>query len=297
MKKPNFVVIGAPKSGTTSLFYYLHQHPDIYLPTKKELHYFSYPFIKQTLNGPGDDLVLAGLCVDLESYFSHYKAVKNQKRIGEVSPSYLLYDEARHNIKSELGDDVKIIAILRNPVQKAYSQYMHMVREQHETETFMRGLELEPQRAAAGWWDMWLYASSSRYASHLQKYYGTFKKEQILVLIFEDFMLDAPAAMKVVFKFLGLDDTVFIDTEQIYNRTGESKVKEISTFLNHPSSIKSFFKKIIPDKIRLQFREQIMRWNTGKKPAIDPRAEAFLNQYFKEDIQAVSDLLGRKLPW
>lgn len=291
------MVIGAPKSGTTSLFYYLHQHPDIYLPTKKELHYFSYPFIEQQVKGPGDVVILPGLCANLDSYLVHYQDVKNQQRIGEVSPSYLYYDESRHQIKAELGAETKIIAILRDPVQKAYSQYMHLVRDQRETESFTRGLELEPQRAAAGWSDLWLYASSSLYSKHLEKYFETFGRKQILVLIFEDFMLDPPAAMKIIFNFLELDSGVFIDTEQIYNRTGESKSKGVSKFLNRPSSVKSFLKKLVPDKLRLQLRERIMRWNTGKKPTIEPAAETFLKQYFQKDVQNLSQLLGRSLPW
>ena len=120
IRLPSTVIIGAPRSGTTSLFFYVKQHPDIFLPVRKELHYFSYDLLKENVDGPGDQGALASLCATREEYEAHYASVRAEKVIGEVSPSYLYFSQVSERIRSELGE-VKIIALLRNPVDKAFS--------------------------------------------------------------------------------------------------------------------------------------------------------------------------------
>ena len=139
---PNFVVAGVPKSGTTSLYFYLRQHPAIYLPSKKELHYFSYPYLASNTGGPGDADILKSLCASRHSYEDHYQFSGNKKAVGEISPSYFYYSGSADRIRRALGN-VKIILMLRNPVDKAYSQYMHQVRNNLETLSFEAALTLK----------------------------------------------------------------------------------------------------------------------------------------------------------
>ena len=157
IKLPNFIVIGAPKSGTTSLFYYLGQHPDIYLPVRKELHFFSYEELSKRNHGPGDAEIVGNLCATYEQYVAHYRDVKTERAIGEVSPSYLYYSASAERIYSMLGS-IKIIAILRNPIDKAYSQYMHLKRDGREDLDFTHALREECRRQGMGWSDIWYYA-------------------------------------------------------------------------------------------------------------------------------------------
>ena len=99
MRLPNFLIVGAAKSGTTSLHYYLKQHPDIYLPAKKELHYFAWAYMLRFSGGPGDRNVLSHICRTKEEYESFYTKAITQSAVGEISPSYLVFSEVSHRIK------------------------------------------------------------------------------------------------------------------------------------------------------------------------------------------------------
>ncbi|HZA66279.1 MAG TPA: hypothetical protein VE592_04975, partial [Geminicoccaceae bacterium] len=135
VRLPNFVVAGAAKCGTTSLFHYLKQHPDVFLPAQKELHYFAYDHLSRNSGGPGGARSLDFACATREAYEAHYRAAGSQVAIGEVSPSYFYFDEVSERIETELCAP-KIVIILRDPIEKAYSQYMHLVRDNRETLPF-----------------------------------------------------------------------------------------------------------------------------------------------------------------
>ena len=293
---PNFVVIGAPKSGTTSLFYYLRQHPDIYLPVKKELHYFSYPRIESHSQGPGDLVTLAELCSSKEEYRSHYRSVNDENAIGEVSPSYLYYAEVAEQIKRELGQ-IKIIVILRNPVEKAYSQYMHLVRDQREKLKFYDALFAESGRKKNNWGDFWLYASSSLYSEKLRIYQSVFGRANVKVVIFDDFIEKTDTILVEIFEFLNVDSTVICDTETIYNRSGESRLKSVSKFFNKPNLLKSVAKVLIPERIRIPMRLFLLDLNTGGKNKMDPKSRDFLLNYFRDDVRELETILKRELSW
>lgn len=291
LRLPNFIIIGAPKSGTTSLFYYLGQHPDVYLPTRKELHYFSYQFLEKHVNGPGDKDTLSGLCATKTEYEQHYSGVGDEKAVGEVSPSYLYYaEDVANRIFDELGQ-IKIIAIVRNPVDKAYSQYMHLIRDQREKLGFYEALQAEPSRTEAGWSDIWRYAESSLYGERLEKYIEVFGRENVKIIPFSK-LTEAPQAVtKDVFNFLSVDDRFLCDTERIYNRTGSSRSKTVANFLSRPSPVKSLLKSVIPEHFRILIRLAILDWNTGRKEEIDAVSRDYLSSYFKEDIAKVKQLI------
>ncbi|MDA3822162.1 MAG: sulfotransferase [Bacteroidales bacterium] len=294
--KPNFIVVGAPKSGTTSLFYYLRQHPDIYLPIKKELHYFSYSQIAEHSNGPGDLVTLNSLCASKEEYLNHYNDVRYESFIGEVSPSYLYYANVAEQIKKELGT-AKIIVMLRNPIEKAYSQYMHLVRDQREHLDFYDALLAEPERKKNKWGDFWLYASSSLYSEKLKIYQSVFGEENVKVVLFHDFINNPDAVLVDVFEFLGVDTTIKCNTKTVYNRSGISKSKFIAKFFSKPNSLKSVVKALIPERIRIPLRLFLLNLNTGKKNTMDSRAKVFLANYFREDVYALETVLTKKTGW
>lgn len=295
LRRPNFLVIGAPKSGTTSLYYYLRQHPSVFLPVQKELHYFSYEQLKMSTNGPGDDNVLVGLCASREEYARHYSASGDAYAIGDISPSYLYY-KVQERIKQELGV-VKIIVMLRNPVDKAYSQYMHMVRDQHESLRFYEALMVEESRMSKGWSDIWRYAESSLYADRLMAYIDCFGRENVHVILFDEFIKDPQTEMKRLLGFLGLNQDVTINTGKAYNRTGEARSRAVANFLSRPNIMKSIVKRLTPNAWRISLRLRIMDANTSEKPSIDDHAAVFLRNYFAEDIVKLEAVLNRKLDW
>lgn len=292
---PNFLVIGAPKCGTTSLYYYLKQHPDVFLPVQKELHYFSYEQLKKNANGPGDSQVLSSLCANSNEYDKHYANAGVELAIGDISPSYLYYG-VQDRIQQKLGL-VKIVAMLRNPVDKAYSQYMHLCRDQRETLSFHEALLAEDSRREKGWSDIWRYAESSLYADRLEAYMRCFGRKNVYIIFFDEFVSDPQSVMASLFHFLGLNENVPINTRETYNRTGKARSIKLAKFLNQPSSFKSFVKRITPDPWRIALRLKMMDYNTGRKEKADDDSIQYLREYFSKDIAQLESLLGKSIGW
>jgi len=296
MVKPNFLIVGAPKSGTTSLYYYLKQHPDIYLPDKKELHYFTCELINRFQSGPGDADVVKGLCETKEDYYKHYSNVSNQPIVGEVSPSYLYFSEVASQIKKELGN-VKILIMLRNPRDKAYSQYMHLIRDGRENLPFIDALLKENERKDKNWGDFWRYAESSLYSERVKTYIETFVAENVHVDFFEDFVDEPPIVLSRIYEFLKVDSSFKADTDRVYNKSGLSKLQFVTNLFSQKNAIKGFIRHLVPTKVRPIIRETILSYNTKNKPVIDSESAVFLDNYFSEDIKKLEVLLNRPINW
>ncbi len=184
MTLPNFLIIGAAKSGTTSLYVYLMQHPEIYMSPVKETHFFSFDSESKMTKGPGDPIHKA--ITDFNEYQALFDGVTDEKAIGEASTSYLYRPEAPGRIHKILPD-AKLIAILRNPADRAFSAYMHVVRDERETaKDFAEALSYEENRKAAGWEPIWHFTSVGHYYEHLKRYYDLFHPDQIKVYLHED---------------------------------------------------------------------------------------------------------------
>jgi hypothetical protein len=296
MKLPTFIVIGAPKSGTTSLFYYLKQHPDVFLPERKELHFFSYEYLKEHAKGPGDAGILAALCSDRETYESYYRSADASAAVGEFSPSYLFFSDTAEKIFDALGK-VRIIAILRNPVEKAYSQYMHLVRDNLENLSFLEALHAEEERKKNGWSDIWWYAKSSRYSDKIKKFFNVFGKDSAKVILFEEFTNDPSKILRDICDFIGVNGDFPFDTSKVYNKTGQPRSKLIANFFSRPNLVKAVAKKIIPERIRFPLRIALHALNTGDKDPIDPSSKKYLKDLFRNDSLKLEKLIGRKTGW
>ena len=125
MKKPNFIIAGFPKCGTTSLHHYLSEHPQIFMPNQKELHFFTFEILSKLKNGPRDKIVKKTQIDNSEKYLKFYREVKNEIAIGDASPSYINYPTQFAKIKEYLNDP-KLIIVLRDPINRAYSNYLHL---------------------------------------------------------------------------------------------------------------------------------------------------------------------------
>jgi hypothetical protein len=295
MPLPNFLVLGASKCGTTTFYYYLKQHPEIFLPAQKELHYFSIKQILENSQGPGDDLHFSGLCRSWGEYKKHFSGVAGEKAIGEVSPSYLYYGEYEE-IRRRL-DAVKAVILLRNPVDKAYSQYLHLRRHYLEELSFEEGLDAERERRNAGWSDMWRYVDSGLYARQVSRAISAFGPSNVKVLFFEEFVAHPVETMRATFSFLGVDENVQLKKEPPHNRTGLPKSRFVAGALDQKSFLKRLFKMITPDDWRMRLHLKILSANTGQKPHLDPRIVQNLQKQFAGDTRDLQGLLGKCPPW
>lgn len=196
---PDFIIIGAQKGGTTSLFDYLAQHPDMSLAKRKEIHFFDKNYRK-------------GL-----NFYKNYFPLNwqgKEKLTGEATPYYLFHPLVAERMSQHLPK-VKLIVLLRNPVDRAFSHYQMKVAKKQEPASFEEALRLEEGRLAGEAekmaqnkayysWNYRAFAYQKRgiYADQLERWFKYFDRKQILVLNSEDYFRDYVATLRLVYEFL-----------------------------------------------------------------------------------------------
>ena len=189
---PDFLVLGTQKGGTTTLQLLLNQHPGVFLAPGKEVHYFS----KHWEQSPA-------------WYANHFKDARPGQRRGDITPFYLFHPQAPQRIHSLLPN-AQLIVLLRDPVERALSQYFHSVRLGFEHLPVAEGLAAEPERLRTEdpiHLQEHSYVSRSRYLEQLDRYGELFSHQQLLVLKSEDLFADPAATWKRIESFLGLPKT------------------------------------------------------------------------------------------
>ena len=301
VRLPNFLVAGVPKAGTTTLHQHLREHPDIFLPDKKELHYFSSRYLEQAVAGPGDRAVVERICRTLEQYQSYFGGADRQRAVGEVSPSYFFFADCIPEIKCALGDGVRIIIVLRQPVERAYSNWLHLVNAGREKLDFRSALAAEGERQQAGWGDFWRYRQHSLYADRLQSYLEAFPRPQVKVLLFEQIASDTLGAVQEVCRFLGVDEE-FIPPNLgvVYGRGGAPRNALLEWFIRNASAAAAKVKPAVPrgwyGNLR-RTKDRLAAQNRGKggAPGLDDETYRELMAFFEDDIRRTEELLGRSL--
>ncbi|BAZ92982.1 sulfotransferase [Thiohalobacter thiocyanaticus] len=203
---PDFIIVGAQKAGTTSMFYWLSKHPQLKASAAKEVHYFD----------GGLDSSIDNYAKGLSWYKAHfpkYTSLREGERVFEASPLYLFNPNAPKRIY-ELLPDVKIIVMLRNPIERAVSHYFHEKRRNREPLTLYEAIVTEEQRLRpyvdAGDYKNPIYIQHSYksrglYLEQLKRYLDYFPLKNILILSSEDFFREPEKCMKQVFEFVSVD--------------------------------------------------------------------------------------------
>ena len=295
MTLPNFLIIGAAKSGTSALYYYIKDHPNIFMATPKELRFFS-SFLHPEENGP--DVYKNKHATSIQEYEKYFECVNQETAIGEASPQYLYYLDSARYIK-EILPNVKIISMLRNPVDRAYSSYLHAVRDWFEdSKNFKQGLQREEKRIDSGWPMLFHYINGGYYYQQLKQYYDLFPSENIKTIIYDDFVNSPESILREIFLFLQVDQNYVPDMSFKPNVSGQPRWKLIHRFLKpfyrEPSSLQAKTKKIIPKSIRATFSSKIKKINQIKVP-LDSTTRQSLIKLFEEDILLLQNLLNRDL--
>ncbi|MBO0320979.1 sulfotransferase [Muricauda sp. CAU 1633] len=299
--KTNFLVLGVPKAGTTSLYEYLKEHPQIYLPSKKELHHFSYSLISQRTQGPGDKDVLRELTKEPDQYQKLYTGVTSKhKVIGEISPSYYYFiNKIGTDLKNKMSENPKVCIILRNPIYRTYSNYKHQVRMGYEKESFDVALKNEEKRTEYGYGDFWMYKKHSFYAENLRQTIKIFGKENTKVLIFEEFIQEPHKSLIELFDFLEVDSEFKPDSlRKVFNEGGGYNNNMLSRFLLQPNKFKNWFKKIVPKNLLNKltgFKSSYLSKNSKKFQSMDETMINELVQFFKEDVNQVKSILNNRI--
>ena len=296
MKKPNFVISGFPKCGTTSLHHYLNEHPQIYMPIQKELHFFTFEILSKLNKGPLDKIVKESQIDNSEKYLSYYQNVKHEKAIGDTSPSYINYPSQFFRIKEYLNDP-KIIILLRDPISRAYSNYLHLKREGRETLSFKRAIEIEGQRREAQYSDFWYYKFNSTYYEKIIKAKEVFSN--VLILTTEELSEDPKTTLKKVYKFLDVDEGFESKkTSEKFNVGGNYTVNFFTKILFQPSGLKNTVKKFIKPTSFVKIILMRLASIFNIKPAkIDESLIIDLKQNFREDVANLKKLDIDMLNW
>jgi len=287
--KPNFLVVGAAKSGTTSLFNYLNQHPDIYIPEVKECRFFSQ--LPKNFNGLGAEFFPNSGITDEKEYFNLFKGFED-KVCGDISNDYLYYyEESIVNIKKYLGDEVKILIILRNPIDRAYSNYMHAIRDGWENLTFEESIIQESSRIKENWGWSYHYVKTGFYYNQVKAYVDNFKYIKIYLY---DELKDSENFIGSIFEFLNVKKINIENRQKVFNASGYPKNKIIQKFINNESILKKIIKPIAK-KIFPQNSLNIIKSNNLKKVPLNLKTRQYLQDVYIEDIEKLSNLIDRDL--
>jgi hypothetical protein len=293
-RMPDFLIIGAARAGTSSLYEYMRQHPDIWFSPVKEPMFFSLEGTKPDFRGPGDDREINRKSVtDVAAYQALFAGAGSKKAVGEASANYLYSEEAAARIKHYIPD-ARMIAVLRNPVERAYSSFLYMIRDRREQlRDFSQALEQENARIAGHWEHIWHYAHMGYYGQQLQRYYALFGKNRIRVYLNEEMKQDAPGLLKNVFSFIGVDDTFLPDTSITYNEGGVPKRKLLNAVLTRPGLVKRLLRPIMP-AAAMKFYTRLKHDNL-EKPPLDDEVRARLVALYRDDVLRLQDMTGKDL--
>ena len=294
-RMPNFLIIGAAKAGTTALYHYLKQHPQIFMPPVKEPNFFALEGQKPNFRGPGDDEAINRFSItDIEAYQALFEGAENALAIGEASPLYLYSPDAPRRIRRYVSN-AKLIVILRNPVERAYSHFLHFVRDGREPHTdFRRALIEEERRIREHWEWAWHYKAVGFYFIQLKRYYELFDLEQIRVYLYEDFKEKPMELLCDIFRFLGVDDDFKPDVSLRFNVSGVPRNKVLHAFLSKPHPVKSLLKPLIPVKLRQRLVVTLQNRNLAK-PELPAAVRKELVDLYREDILKLQALIKRDL--
>ena len=281
---PNFIIGGALKAGTTTLFHMVQQHPQVFMPTMKELRFFAYdpndPWCQQNPH--------AFPIKTLAAYKEMFAGASGETAVGEASPNYLASDVAPHNIKATIPQ-AKLIFSVRNPVRSAYSAYMMSYRAGREAETVEVALTEEDRRV-----------QRYRYYHYLQHWYALFPAEQIHVVLFDD-LVERPLETAVsIYQFLDIDPSFRFDPTTIRKNRGGLPKNKIAGFafkaLNNfqKTALGKQLKETMPTIVRDLFGKA-KRSNLKSPPPLPTSVERRLKTYYTPDIQQLERLIQRDL--
>tara|TARA_B000000532_G_scaffold220234_1_gene194563 strand:- start:399 stop:1286 length:888 start_codon:yes stop_codon:yes gene_type:complete len=290
MAKPNLLIVGAAKSGTTSLHNYLNQHHDVFMCDPKEPHFLIN-------NEIGTERISVGVSEKI-AYEKLFLDGENLKYRGESSVMYLMYPEiVIPKIKEYLGNDVKIIIMLRNPVERAYSGYQHVKRYniKEDISEFRDAWDVSEER----YFSNPEMTPASRY-KELGMYYkqvkSYLKNFNVHVIIYEDYKEDIQNEMNKVFDFLEIN-RMEINFDQRHMVGGwQWENQKVKSLMIRKNLLKSFLKIIIPFKtVRKIIRKKIQDRNTSNVLPISMEDKKMLKHFYKDDVRQLSKLIDRDL--
>jgi hypothetical protein len=269
--QPTFLIIGAPKSGTSSLWTHLDEHPDVFMSRTKEIHFFDRD--QNWARGP-------------DWYRSFFEGAAGHRATGEATPTYLFEHRAPERMAALLPR-ARLIAILRDPVERAYSQYLHTRYYGIERRIFT---EVVDEELRAPDWDVWPnYLGFSRYIDQLKRVLEHYPREQLLVLLLDDLRSSPPDTAATVFRHIGVEPIVPANLARPENTFRQARSETLIRLIANP-----WIRKRLSARARRAAARLLTR-PTASPPPMDPRVRDKLRQAFAPANEELAVWLGRDL--
>lgn len=289
---PDFFLVGAIKCATTSLYHYLRQHPEIYMPEVKEPTYF------------GTDLQSSNFIRDREEYLRLFQTASPGQRVGEASPWYLYSQRAAREIY-EVNPKATIFISLRHPVDVMYSAHGQQLRNGNEIlGDFEAALQAEPHRQGEGDYpagvflkEGLLYRNIVRFAEQVERYFDVFGRRQVHVLLFDDIVRDPRAILKQLFESLGVDPR-FEPQLQVFNPGRRVRLRRLQRLVRHPPKpLRAAARTFVPKVWRRLVTPWIQSWNTqvGGWTPLAPEIRSALQEELCGEILRLEEVIDRDL--
>ncbi len=296
---PDFAIIGAPKAGTTSLYRYLAQHPEVYVTPVKEPRYFISPDRRPRYKGPGARQVLRDLVWRRAEYELLFEGRRPQHRVaGEASAAYL-WAPAAPAAMADLIPHLRLVAILRQPADRAYSHFLHNRRRGREPcRTFAAALAAEPERARKSYSYNLLYADRGCYGTQLERYLRYFEREQLLVMLYDDLVMDAARVMAQICAHIGVAPFDF-DLRTRHNTARvRARSRSVVRALGVETRIGRTLAEHTPKLVRAPVHRVLYRHLSSAERTIDPADRRALTDQLRGEIERTAAILDRDLaPW
>ena len=295
MRHPDFLVVGAARAGTTTLYSYLRQHPGIFLPTVKEPCFFAFA-------GEENKYVQGKFAFAVrtrEEYEKLFNKAGPDQKTGEMSTPYLyLHEQTIGNLKKFVPqfEKIKIVIMLRNPADRAYSQYLWRVRDGREPLTFEDAVESERHRMQNGYSFDYYYIDRGFYFRQVKDFLDHF--ENVHIILFEDFIKNPQMMLKQLCGFLGVDPSFHFRPEEIVNESYMPKWKGLSRFVTTESRLKFKVWHSMPHPLRKRIRRFLLYVNKDRatrESAMDSSLRIKILEGYREDILSLQEVIKRDL--
>lgn len=281
---PNFFLLGGAKCGTTALYHLLRQVQGLYLPQRKEPRFFAY-----------DAAFSRGLDWYLMEYFAGAERFVAR---GEATPQYLHGRRlVAERVRASLGDDLRFVVLLRDPVERAWSHFLHTRRLGIERLGFREALAAERARLAENP-EAWLgYFTDGLYAAALEDWFSVFPRERFLILVTDELRREPHRVVDRVCAFLRLEPPAALDVGVDGNRAVGAKSLVLASLLNHPNAVTNALKRLLPFGLRQRARDALNGWNrdraaAARAPRLPADVERRLRADYREDIAALERITG-----
>ncbi|MEL6257630.1 MAG: sulfotransferase [Pseudomonadota bacterium] len=297
MALPSLIVIGAGKSGTTSLHKYLDSHPEIFMCRPKEPRFFGYAGTEPGFAGPGDDRLVC--LTDQGEYERLFDDAAPGQVLGDASTWYLTSPNAPQNIR-RLTPDATMVAVLRNPVERCFSHWMHLMREGVEqVDDFVAACLKEPERIAANWSPHWHYVRQSRYHEGLSRYLEVFPRGQIRIFLYEDLVDDPIGVAREIYRMVGVDEAFEPDTTERLNVGGVPRSRILQRYLENSAWSSNdplrWAKRLAPKSVKKSLKRAVTQANLSQDVELSLDDRRRIGDLLADDLDRLEDLIGRDL--